>query len=70
MSLNVNDIVCYRASFLRSISWFTNVPINGKVVEAADDSPRRVRVEWSDGTNTVVLESNLILESKKHLEPV
>lgn len=28
------DIVCHKAEFLRSIGWHTNVPINGKVLEA------------------------------------
>jgi len=26
------DIVCHKAEFLRSVGWYTNVPINGKIL--------------------------------------
>jgi len=66
----VNDIVCHKASFLKSIGWITDVPKNGKVVEVKLGEPQRVMVEWCDGDTVTILCSNLVLESKKHLEPV
>ncbi len=67
---NVGDIVCHRASFLRSIGWHTNVPINGRVKQVHDGSPLRLTVEWSDGETQCIVASNVILESRKHLEAV
>lgn len=62
------DIVCYRATFLRSVGWYTNVPIDGKVTNDAD--PEVVSVQWCDQDVPVrVNAKNLILKRNLHLEP-
>lgn len=64
----VNDIVCHKAKFLRDIGWFTNVPINGKVLAVVGDD--YVRVLWNDrDVSQGVHPCNLILFSERHLEP-
>jgi hypothetical protein len=61
------DIVCHKATFLRSIAWYTNVPINGRV-EAVDGNI--LTVHWNDQENpTRILAANVILFSERHLEP-
>ena len=42
---SVGDIVRHTGEFLRSVGWYTNVPINGKVTNVSD---RYVYVLWSD----------------------
>ena len=37
LGLKVGDIVCYKASHLKSLHWFTNVPINGKITKLEGD---------------------------------
>jgi len=66
-TFKTDDVVCFRSSFLRSIGWHTDVPVNGRVLSVKDDL---VKVQWSDGSVTNTRTTNLILESKKHLEPV
>lgn len=64
----IGDRVCFSSTFLRSIQWHTDVPINGVVVEIR--GKKRAAVEWSDDTTSTVVTTNLILESEKGLEPV
>jgi hypothetical protein len=61
------DIVCFRASFLRSVQWFTDVPLNGKILSIEGDI---AKIEWSDEGVSGSHTKNLILESEKHKEPV
>lgn len=62
-SYQPGDLVKHRASFLRSISWFTNVPKNGKVLKAEDQDPRYgppvIEVEWCDGHTSRILACNV-----------
>ena len=61
------DIVCHKATFLRSIGWYTDVPINGRV-EAVEDGV--LTVLWNNHKDpTHILGVNVILYSKRHLEP-
>lgn len=59
------DLVKHRAFFLRSISWFTNVPKNGKVIAVEDTNDRKIygppviEVEWSDGHTSRILACNV-----------
>ncbi len=66
-TFKINDIVCFRAEFLRSISWYTDVPINGKVLEVDGEL---VTVRWCGGEVGRVRRSNLLLFSERHLEAV
>jgi hypothetical protein len=83
LGLKVGDIVCYKASHLKSLHWFTNVPINGKITKLEGDKhahlyPDRVgedlsaayvaTVKWHDRTPSRVLCSNLIKYSERHRE--
>lgn len=62
------DIVCHRASFLRSISWYTDVPINGKVVDAGD--PEMPLVLWCDRDEPCRINAkNILLYEERHKEP-
>lgn len=52
-AFKVGDIVKHKASFLKSVGWYTNVPVNGKVVKV--ESPAMlgmpcVQVDWGDGS--------------------
>jgi hypothetical protein len=65
MSFKVGDIVKHKASFLKSCGWYTNVPVNGKVV-AIEDPARLgigcVQVDWSDGSaSRPIRESDILL---------
>lgn len=67
-TFKLGELVCYRASFLRSISWFTNVPIDGKIVDVSD--PEMPGIHWCDRDEPIrVNAKNLILKSELHLEP-
>lgn len=70
-TFKVGDIVCPSRAFLRSTSWYTNVPINGKVT--AVEPPRKgepavLTVEWCDGHTNRILACNVRLYVKRHLE--
>lgn len=61
------DIVCHKAAFLRSVGWYTNVPINGKVLEVDGDL---LTVHWNDQDEpTRIRRTNVILYPERHLEP-
>lgn len=68
----VGDVVCYRAGWLRSVGWYTDVPINGEVTHL-DRLGDQVLVEvvWADGREIPrrVLASNLIHYDRRHTEP-
>lgn len=64
--LQVGDRVVYAAKFLRSVAWYTGVPIDG-MIRAIDGI--FVDVEWSDGHRAPVHASNIIRADRKHLEP-
>ncbi len=61
LSYKPGDLVKHRASFLRSISWFTNVPKNGKVLQVEEDPhcPAMIEVEWCDGHTSRILACNV-----------
>lgn len=57
------DIVKHKASFLRSVGWYTDVPINGLVVQDQETADSPVRVHWNDaddGHITPILPSNIL----------
>jgi hypothetical protein len=63
-----DDLVCYARRFLQSVGWYTDVPIDGKVVD--DTDPQFPSVHWCDRDEPVrVNAANLILKSELHLEP-
>ena len=55
------DIVRHKAAFLRSTGWYTNVPINGQVLEASKkiDDHQLLVIEWSDGETLSILSANV-----------
>lgn len=56
----VGDIVRHKGSFLRSIAWYTGVPVNGRVVSAEPlGTCILYRVEWCDGTENCIIEPNI-----------
>jgi len=65
------DVVCYKAAFLRSVGWLTNVPTNGVVVD--DTDPTYPRVQWCDddrdSLGVRVHAGNLLLYADRHKEP-
>lgn len=70
-TFKVGDIVKHTADFLRCTGWYTNVPKNGRVVEAEDPttlpkgSPQMVEVQWCDREYPArILATNLMLASK------
>ncbi len=67
------DVVCHSAAFLKSTSWYTNVPINGRVVfvdrDRAGRGPDMLTVEWADGHSCRILACNVRLYNQRHLEP-
>jgi hypothetical protein len=67
----VGDIVCHKAAFLRSIGWYLDVPRDGRVTAVGVFSGGQLlSVDWSDDIgSTKCLGSNVILASRKHLEP-
>lgn len=67
----VGDVVCFRSQFLRDIGFYTNVPINGKVLKVSHDKePHRSWVQWCDNPDLPawVCDKNLILYEKRHLD--
>lgn len=68
------DLVCHRAAFLKSCSWYTNVPINGKVVGAdergypivnwCNEPESKQPVEERAGINP----ANIIHYNRRHLD--
>ncbi len=59
--VQVGDTVRHRAAFLRSISWYTEVPINGRVKRVTLHSgvPTIVEVEWSQEAPAKILAMHL-----------
>jgi hypothetical protein len=63
------DIVVFKREFLRNISLYVDVPLNGKVVN--DSDPDFPVILWCDRDITQLVNArNLILESEKYLELV
>ena len=65
---SVGDVVCHRAAFLRSIGWYTDVPMNGEVREVG---PRFLKVVWNDQPDADpqrILPANVIHYDRRHLE--
>ena len=65
------DIVRHATKFLQSVQWYTDVPINGRVLAVRQGkygAPDVLRVEWSDGHEASILASNVELDprSKKN----
>lgn len=61
------DVVCYSRAFLKSTAWYTDVPINGRVLDVDEDY---ITVLWHDRTDPIrVRDTNLILYKERHLEP-
>lgn len=60
-SYKPGDLVKHRATFLRSVGWFTNVPRNGKVVEVEgpDSAAPVIKVDWCDGSTSRILACNV-----------
>jgi len=64
----VGDLVCHSRRFLRSTSWYTNVPYDGKVVELLDHD--LVMVHWCNQDEpSPNHKDHIILFREKHLEP-
>ena len=64
--LKVGDLVVYKAKFLKSVGWYTDVPKNGKVVETDDTFPL---IHWCDREEAIrVHVANVILSTKRHTE--
>ncbi len=64
-TFKVGDVVTFKALFLRSVGWYTDVPKNGCVIEVVDaGKPHEwCRVEWDGAYGiTSVLSRNLILK--------
>ena len=64
---NVGDIVRYKASFLRSVGWYTNVPDRGEVVSTKSTikSLELIKVKWpGDAQPMSILSSNLVLAGR------
>jgi hypothetical protein len=70
MDFKVGDIVAFRASFLRSVGWFTDVPRNGRVVAVTGpfSGHQVVTAEWCDGNTFKTLDTNLLHFNRLHLE--
>jgi hypothetical protein len=65
----VGDVVCHKAAFLRSVGWFTEVPINGRVNRLRQFGANTWPVvEWADGNAGMVNPANIILYSERHKE--
>jgi len=59
MLFKIGDLVRHKSEFLRNIFWVLDVPLNGKIATLEGGSIRVALVNWSDGTSTRVLVSNL-----------
>lgn len=65
MSFKVGDIVKHKASFLKSIGWYTDVPKNGVVEKVEPFGSKQVLfVLWSDGNRISITDDNVMLASK------
>ena len=63
---SVGDIVKHKGSFLKSICWYTNVPIDGKVM-SIDDHTGWPRVLWCDSEDdyaSLINPANIMLANK------
>ena len=57
------DLVKYKASFLQSVGWYTDIPRHGTVTEVCNEN--YVMVEWYDRDyDTMVNVSNIMLLGK------
>lgn len=66
-TFKIGDIVCHKATFLRNIGWYTNVPRNGKVTAVDGDM---LSVHWCDREDPArILAVNVIKYDERHLEP-
>ena len=63
MKYKPGDIVRHTTKFLRSVGWYTNVPINGCVREVRDENSGYFSgfpvVEWSDGHTGLINPANI-----------
>ena len=56
----VGDIVRHTGKFLRSVGWYTEVPINGRIISVQPlGTIVLYLVEWSDGSETKIIEPNI-----------
>jgi len=61
-AFKVGDIVKHKASFLKSIGWYTGVPRDGKVVKVSESVVSVMWAgEWKGPTN--ILPCNIMLAS-------
>lgn len=68
-NFKVGDIVCHAAAWLRSVSWFTDVPDKGTVTKVGPN-PHLVSVQWPDlDKPTRLHRNNIVLHDQRHLEP-
>jgi hypothetical protein len=58
----VGDVVKFKASFLQSVQWYTDVPMNGVVKELLKYG--NVLVAWCDGYESGVHPKNIMLNGK------
>jgi hypothetical protein len=59
------DIVKHKGSFLKSISWYTDVPKNGKVLSVKKFGERALlEVKWSNGHTSKILDANVMHAGK------
>ncbi len=58
-AFKVGSLVRHKSEFLRNIFWCLDVPLNGKIKTIEGRTIRIALVEWSDGTATRILLSNL-----------
>lgn len=66
-TFKVGDIVCHKATYLRNTGWYTNVPVNGKVVALSSGF---LSVLWCDrDQDSLIHPANIILFDERHLEP-
>lgn len=63
MLFKIGDLVRHKSDFLRNIFWCLDVPLNGKIAELGPRGAVAL-VNWSDGTSTRILISNLELDPR------
>ena len=70
-TFKVGDIVCFASKFLHDCGWYTEVPLNGQVLEIRDGGyGNLLQIHWCDHVApTLVHSSNVILFDERHLEP-
>ena len=68
MAFKVGDIVKHKASFLKSIGWYTGVPVNGEVVSSKHNDDTQldsgyISVMWAGEWKgpTTILACNVML---------